>query len=269
LSLNHDAHQSILMSSTRVDAVPSFSPNDRRIAFLSDRSGSTELWLATSRGDSAIQITHAGRFAGTPAWAPDGGHIALERRAETATELWVVDVERHLAQKVSTSVRDPIAPTWSRDGQSILVGSKESGSWEIWRLNTSGGAASRITTSGGVHGIESLDGKSLLFTKPASGGLWLRDLASVNERLLVESVPAGDWTNWAIGRDKVYFVDRDTTGAQRIVAIPFASGRSRILASNVVIPIGTGGLTLSHDERAVVFAQLDRREGNLFRVALK
>ena len=266
MQVDGSTHQSMLMASTRVDGLPAFSPDDRHVAFLSERSGASEVWLARSNGDSAVQVTHVGGFANTPSWSPDGKRIAIERRAGTSSELWIVDVERRIAQKMAATLRDPIGPVWSRDGTALLVGSRESGDWEIWRMPLDGSRATRLTTSGGLHANESRDGKSIIFTKPATAGLWIHDLATGQERLLVESVLAGDCTNWSIGHDRVFFVDRDSTGAQRIVTVPFANGRAGVLVSNVVVPMGTGGLALSHDERRIVFGQLDRREGNLYRV---
>ena len=129
-----------------------------------------------------------------------------------------------------------------------------------------GGAPVALTTNGGLRGLESPDGKSLLFTKPSTAGLWTRDFSTGQQRLLVEAVQAGDWTNWAVGLERVFFVDRDTSGVQRLVMVPFASGRSRVLASNVAVPLGTGGIAVSHDDRTIVFSQLDRREGSLYRL---
>jgi Tol biopolymer transport system component/DNA-binding winged helix-turn-helix (wHTH) protein len=259
----------MLLESTRVDGVPSFAPDDRRVAFISDRSGAPELWLASAAGDSAVQLTHAGGFAGMPSWSPDGGRIIVGRRTATTTELWIVDVGRRAASRLPVTVRMPIAPTWSRDGGSIVVGSNESGTWELWRVSLSGAAPVRLTQHGGIRGVESSDGGSLFFTRPSAAGLWARDLSNGTERLLVASVLPGDWTNWAVGRRNIYFVDRDSTGKQRIVEVDLATERQRVVLSPVRIPMGTGGLAISNDERRLMFGQVDRREGNMYRAVMR
>jgi hypothetical protein len=50
------------------------------------------------------------------------------------------------------------------------------------------------------------------------------------------------------------------------VALPF-SGRSKIVVANVRVPVGSGGLSVTSDGRAVVYAQVDRRDGDLVMVS--
>ncbi|MBI3792374.1 MAG: PD40 domain-containing protein, partial [Gemmatimonadetes bacterium] len=49
-----------LTPSTRSDGLPSVSPINGRLAFISDRSGGREVWMASARGDSAVQLTSNG-----------------------------------------------------------------------------------------------------------------------------------------------------------------------------------------------------------------
>ncbi|MBI3791201.1 MAG: hypothetical protein HY275_10030, partial [Gemmatimonadetes bacterium] len=117
-----------------------------------------------------------------------------------------------------------------------------------------------------IRGIESSDGQSLFFTKPDTSGLWSLDFATQAERIVVPDVLAGDWTNWVVAAGNVYFVDRDRSGAQRVVAYALANGARRELAKGVKTPVGTGGIASSADGERVVFAQLLRTDATLFRL---
>jgi Tol biopolymer transport system component len=60
------------------DRGPSWSPDGRRLAFYSDRSGSYQLWLIGTDGTGLEQATNlAGATANFPIWSPDGNRLAF------------------------------------------------------------------------------------------------------------------------------------------------------------------------------------------------
>ena len=80
-----------LISSTRQQAAPSYSPDGSRIAFQSDRSGSWEIWTCARDGSDLAQLTHfAGALAGTPRWSPDGKQILFDSRDSGITQIYMV-----------------------------------------------------------------------------------------------------------------------------------------------------------------------------------
>jgi Tol biopolymer transport system component len=87
---------SISISSTRADSNPQFSPDGRRVAFASDRSGDNEIWLADPDGSNAVQLTSIGRYAGTPRWSPDGQLVAFDSNLEGQYEIYVIPASQFL-----------------------------------------------------------------------------------------------------------------------------------------------------------------------------
>jgi Tol biopolymer transport system component len=66
-----------LISSTRPEWTPQYSPDSKRIAFASNRSGSPEIWVSDSEGLNAVQLTSFGGFGirTSPRWSSDGRRI--------------------------------------------------------------------------------------------------------------------------------------------------------------------------------------------------
>jgi len=73
-----------LIASTERDQAPNYSPDGKRIAFASRRSGSYEIWMCDSDGASPVQLTmfHSSAEVGTPRWSPDGQPIAFDFEPE-------------------------------------------------------------------------------------------------------------------------------------------------------------------------------------------
>ena len=81
----------VAISSTRRDGMPQLSPDGRRVAFASDRSGEGEIWLADPDGSNAVQLTSMGALAtGYPHWSPDGQLIVFHSNLEGQWEVYVI-----------------------------------------------------------------------------------------------------------------------------------------------------------------------------------
>ena len=74
------------------DSQPSFSPDSNLIAFVSDRDGADNLWIAKADGSAARQLTHEREAElASPVWTPDGEYVVISRQAAGARtyELWM------------------------------------------------------------------------------------------------------------------------------------------------------------------------------------
>jgi Tol biopolymer transport system component len=94
---------------------PVLSPDGKRIAFVSDRSGATEVWTSDVNGNGATQVTRRG-WAGNPSWFPDGSLCFMTFGAEQAA--W--KLAPGAAAPVRLTDRPVNTPTVSPDGQSLL-----------------------------------------------------------------------------------------------------------------------------------------------------
>lgn len=112
-----------------MDSDPVWSPDGNRIAFLSDRTGPTALWvhdLKTSKQELLIQEEYDLNY---PSWSPDGSKIAFyqadPRNAWGRGTLMVLDLKSGKTEKIHESLFVPSMPSWSSDGETIALSSLE------------------------------------------------------------------------------------------------------------------------------------------------
>jgi Tol biopolymer transport system component len=146
------------------------------------------------------------------------------------------------------------------------VSSRADGTWELFSIAVNSGAATQLTQGGGMAPRALPDGRSILFVKPHARGLWRFDLATRVTTLVTGAVGGGDCTNWDVSSNGVYFVRRNDDGQQSIVSFAFAGGALSVVRTSVRVPVGSGGLSVTSDGRALAYAQVDRRDGDLVTV---
>lgn len=145
-----------LVSSTRRDFCPDLSPDGKRVAFASVRSGSLEVWIANSDGSGLKRITWSG--AVTPTWSPDGKRLAFVAGMFSPQHVFTYDVASGAVRQITSEPPRNVYPTWSVDGKSIYFSSLQTGKWQIFRAPSDGGPAVQLTHGGGLYAVEWQDG---------------------------------------------------------------------------------------------------------------
>src|SRR5262249_48908332 len=138
---------------TRYQAGAQISPDGRKVAFISSRSGTSELWLCDNDGSNLVQRTHLGDGVNGPRWSPDSRRIAFFATTGAAGgyQIYVVDAASGSPRRLSAdSNQQDFVPAWSRDGRWIYFGSTRSGAVQIWKMPADGGKPIQITKGGGA-----------------------------------------------------------------------------------------------------------------------
>jgi Tol biopolymer transport system component/DNA-binding winged helix-turn-helix (wHTH) protein len=239
-----------LLVSKVADQNGQFSPDGRRIAFVSDRgSQGVGIWLANADGTGVVELTRDD--ATMPRWSPDGLRIAYEAVGdEGRPQISVVDSSGGQPLHVTSGPFPSNAPSWSHDGKWIYFGSDRTGRFEIWRVPSQGGAAEQITRQGGFLALESVDGKTIYYTKTSlDGPLFSQPLAGGEEKQVLERVVN---RGIVVFEDGIYYFAVTGPTKFEIRFHEFATGRSRVIGPIEVPPLFMG-LSVSPDRKTFLF----------------
>jgi Tol biopolymer transport system component/serine/threonine protein kinase len=255
-----------LISSTRTEVSPQFSPDGKRIVFASNRSGSAEIWVCDSTGERPVQLTAFNRSTtGSPRWSPDGRQIVFDARAESSADIYVIAAEGGKPRRLTADISEEVVPSWSHDGQWIYFSSNRSGNPQIWKMPASGGQAVQVTRQGGVDNQESPDGQFLYYTKRRNApGIWRMPTAGGAETLVLEAHRAGYWRQWQVVAHGIYFVTAETLDRPLIEFFGFATGKiTTVFAPEKRLPGTYSALSVSSDGRRLIWTQADQTSSDI------
>ena len=254
------------ISSTRSEIEPRFSPDGKRIAFASARSGSQEIWVCNSDGSQPFSLTSF-RDAATnrPRWSPDGQRIVFFSDARGSRDIYVIEAEGGGFRQLTDHTSEDTNPDWSADGKWIYFQSNRSGSKQVWKVSVAGGDAIPVGEIGESSPVESPDGKFLYYDKgwPDTYGIWRVPTSSRAETQFIDRVhPTG---GWVVMDDGIYYISTpNEKGTSYIRFKGFATGSDR-----AVVPIEGRvwwGLTVSPDRRTFLYALADESGSDLMLV---
>ncbi|HWS87537.1 MAG TPA: protein kinase [Pyrinomonadaceae bacterium] len=251
-----------LISSTRTDTSPQYSPDAKKIAFQSSRNGYLEIWACDADGSNPVQLTSfGGPHVGSPRWSPDGRQIAFDSTAEGHRDIYVVGVDGGKPRRITVEPSADVRPSWSQDGRFVYFGSDRGGEWQVWKAPAEGGQSVPVTKWGGREAFESPDGRFVYYTKENVQGLWRVPTEGGEEARVLEQVRQGSWALWEQG---VYFVNAETHPYTSVEFYSFATGGTKRVATIEKELFGSGpALAATADGRWILYAQNDQTESDI------
>jgi eukaryotic-like serine/threonine-protein kinase len=268
-----DSPPTRLIASTRADTAPRYSPDGKRIAFASGRSGNMEIWMCDSEGSNPVQLTNFGSgHTGTPRWSPDGQRIALDARVAGSSDIYVVTADGGSPRQLTTESSSDVMPIWSTDGQWIFFGSDQGGDWQIWKVAAEGGQAVQVTKGGGYGTLSATEG--FIYYSRNSGvavatgkkssepGIWKVPLDGGEE---IRVFDQGSVLFLFVADDGVYFSNRV---AKPLPAIEFYSFATKQMTTIVSIEKSkySDQFAVSPDGKWVLYVQIDQEDNDIMLV---
>jgi Tol biopolymer transport system component/DNA-binding winged helix-turn-helix (wHTH) protein len=258
------------IASTRGEYHPTLTPDGRRIAFASNRSGEPQIWVAGADGADPEKLTSLPLRAlpGGLRWSPDGTMIAFQSALTGRPDVSTVPVTGGPTTVMTAGQPNGGWPSFSRDGKSlyfcVVQPTGPDKKARIWRMPAAGGAATQVTRDPGTLAIESYDRRDLYYVEASErpSTLWRVPLAGGAPVKVVDGVLSGQFD---VSEGGIYFIDRaapeagafftDRPGETRLRYFDIPTQRVSTVLQNVG---WTGlGLSASRDGRTVVFTRID------------
>jgi Tol biopolymer transport system component/DNA-binding winged helix-turn-helix (wHTH) protein len=253
-------------SSTRGQEDAQFSPDGKRIAFMSERSGISGVWVSNVDGSDLVEISNSKVESGSPHWSPDGKKIAFDTQPVAGWEISVADLSERIPRKLVTNISHLSRPTWSRDGKWLYFMSDEVDRTGIYRCPASGGDAVALSKDPiGAVAQESLDGEAVYFTNRIAYPVIKKVSLPVlpGTAFEVDGLPRlrTGW-GWTLSPGGIYFVPGVAPRSVRY--LDFATRKVRTLFE-IDKDFGSG-LSVSPDGRWILYAQVDEVNSDIMLV---
>jgi dipeptidyl aminopeptidase/acylaminoacyl peptidase len=276
-----------LTTGDKRDSDPAFSPDGKRIAFLSNREGGSQIWLLDLSGGEPRRATSFPTEVNGYRWSPDGSTFVIVSDVfpdctDTAC------LTRRLAAREKSVTKAHVA-------ERLLF--RHWDSWQnglrshIWKVPVAGGNAVDLTpgdidappfsVGGGSDYDVSPDGKDFLYASnpdkiqalSTNGDLWTVPFAgggkpanlTANNRAYdgtPKFSPDGRWIAWRAQKRPGYEADRFT-----LMVLERASGRFRELTADYDDWVNE--IAWAPDSKSVYFVSEEKGHGVIYRVALE
>jgi Tol biopolymer transport system component/DNA-binding winged helix-turn-helix (wHTH) protein len=251
-----------LTFTTRWDWNPSVSLDGKGLAFVSDRTGFSEIWVSDLDGGNALKLTaFGGPYTSGPAWSPDGRYIVFDNPAADGNfDVYEVNADGGTPRRLTTAPAEDRFAHFSPDGKWIYFSSRRSGDWEIWRMLAAGGDAEQVTFKGGYYSKLGPDG-AVYFSRINHPGIW-RVVPGGDPELVVPDLEEEDCSNWQPGPDRIWYVQRNARGVTSLASHSYKPGGPGQLFAPMKLLSYRSGISLTQDGR-LVFAGVVRDESDL------
>jgi Tol biopolymer transport system component/DNA-binding winged helix-turn-helix (wHTH) protein len=257
--------KTIVTSTNGRNEGPLPSPDGKRLLFMSDRSGSLEIWVSNRDGSAPVQLTNL-HGCGTPRWSPDGLWVAFDVGEAGGQGIYVISAMGGTPRALVKDSFENSVPSWSRDGKWIYFGSHRSGDDQVWKIPAEGGKPVQLTRLGGFAALESVDGKTLYYAKTRyeNPEIWQVPAAGGTEAVASTTVRPKSWASWSITNRGIFFCPHEGVGQAPV--IEFFEFETRLTRQLALLDKSPFWLSVTADGKEMFYDQAGQDESSILLV---
>ncbi len=132
-------------------ASPTFSPDGKRVAFVSDKDGPPRIyWMDLEAKRARPQlITLKNRENISPAWSPDGKKLAFSAKSDGVRQIWIYDFETGEETALTTGPENKENPAWAPDNLHLAFNTDVNEEGQLFLIDLNAKKAVQISQGAG------------------------------------------------------------------------------------------------------------------------
>ena len=149
----------------------SWSPDGRRIAFVSFEGGRPGIVLQDVDTGTREHLTRYTGINSSPVFSPDGQQLAMVLSRDGNPEIYVMNMADRRLRRITRHHAIDTEPSWTPDGENLIFTSDRGGRPQIYQLEMATNLIERLTFQGDYNARARLlpDGKHLVFVHRREG----------------------------------------------------------------------------------------------------
>lgn len=219
----------ILLRSNQPIMSPKWSPDGRRLTYVSFEQGRPMVYVQDLTSGSRQLVSNFPGLNSAPSWSPDGRRLALVLTRTGYPKLFTLTLGSQQASQVTQGEAIDTEPVWSADGHALYFTSNRSGGPQIYRVNLNSGEAKRVTFEGSYNASPSIspDGKTLSILNGNNNqfNIAVQDISTGKYTLLTRS---GDAQSPSIAPNGKMIIYATRSGGRGVLAMVSTDGRVKL-----------------------------------------
>jgi TolB protein len=129
------ANEKVLLSSYEPIISPSWSPDGKRVAYVSFETGIAKVFIQEIASGKREAVLSKGTQISSPSWSPDGKYLSLTLYQDGNAEIYILRLRDRTLTRMTNQFAIDTESSWSPKGNKILFTSGRSGSPQIYELD--------------------------------------------------------------------------------------------------------------------------------------
>ena len=135
LSDSDGANEKILLSSSEPIISPSWSPDGKKVAYVSFETGMAKVFIQEIASGKREIVLSKDTQISSPSWSPDGKYLSLTLYQDGNAEIYILRLRDRTLTRMTNQFAIDTESSWSPKGNKILFTSGRSGSPQIYELD--------------------------------------------------------------------------------------------------------------------------------------